>query len=257
MYNYYTGLKYSPKSAIGGITMTELELLERAKLYMERLANGINPLDGSAIGEEEVVNNVRLSRCFFYVADVLRQVIENGGVAPQPKQSKGSFALPMEKRRAFAFSNEPIIISEIVKRFNDLAADENVTKLTATVLTDWLVSIDMLAVERTPLGNSAKRPTSQGAALGITVQERNGMNGPYCAVVYDRTAQQFLVDNLDSALEMRRQMTENQGQPWSPEQDQFLRQMHQAGADVKQIALALKRNSTAVRARIKKLGFTQ
>lgn len=237
--------------------MTELELLERAKLYMERLANGINPLDGSAVGEEEVVNNVRLSRCFFYVADVLRQVIENGGVAPRPTQSKGPFALPMEKRKAFAFSDEPIIISEIAKRFNDLAVDENVTKLTSTALTDWLVSVDMLAVERTPLGNSAKRPTPQGAALGITVQERSGMNGPYCAVVYDRAAQQFLVDNLDAALEMRRQMTQNQGQPWSPEQDQLLRQLCGQGVDVKQIALTLKRNSAAIRARIKKLGLTQ
>ncbi len=237
--------------------MTELEVLERAKGYMEKLANGINPLDGSAIPENEVVNNVRLSRCFFYVADVLRQVIENGGVAPQPKRSKGPFALPMEKRRAFAFSDEPIIISEIVKRFNDLAAEEDVTKLTATVLTDWLVSIDMLAIERTAFGHSAKRPTPQGVALGITVQERNGVNGPYCAVVYDRAAQQFLVDNLDAALEMKRQKTENQGQPWSPEQDQCLSQMYQAGADVKQIAIALKRNSAAIRARIKKLGLAQ
>lgn len=62
--------------------MTELETLERAKIYMEKLANGINPIDGSVIPDEDVVNNVRLSRCFFYVSDVLRQVIENGGVTP-------------------------------------------------------------------------------------------------------------------------------------------------------------------------------
>ena len=68
--------------------MTELETLERAKIYMEKLANGINPIDGSVIPDEDVVNNVRLSRCFFYVSDVLRQVIENGGVTPQKKSKK-------------------------------------------------------------------------------------------------------------------------------------------------------------------------
>ena len=68
--------------------MTELETLERAKMYMEKLANGINPIDGSVIPDEDIVNNVRLSRCFFYVADVLRQVIENGGVTPQKKIPK-------------------------------------------------------------------------------------------------------------------------------------------------------------------------
>lgn len=49
--------------------MTELEIMERAKMYMEKLANGINPIDDSAVPEADIVNNVRLSRCFFYVAD--------------------------------------------------------------------------------------------------------------------------------------------------------------------------------------------
>ena len=65
--------------------MTELETMERARQYMEQLANGINPLDGSMIPDGEVVNQVRLSRCFFYVESVLRQVIENGGVVQAPK----------------------------------------------------------------------------------------------------------------------------------------------------------------------------
>ena len=68
--------------------MTELELLERAKMYMDKLANGINPLDDTFIPENDIVNNVRLSRCFFYVSDVLRQVIEKGGVTPKKKNPK-------------------------------------------------------------------------------------------------------------------------------------------------------------------------
>jgi hypothetical protein len=69
--------------------MTELEIMERARSYMEMLANGVNPLNGEYIPEDEVVNNVRLSRCFFYVADVLRQVIENGGVTAAKPVVKG------------------------------------------------------------------------------------------------------------------------------------------------------------------------
>ena len=96
--------------------MTELETLERAKMYMEKLANGINPVDGIPVPDEDVINNVRLSRCFFYVADVLRQVIENGGVSPQKKLKKVPFSLPVEKRSAFVFSTTPIPISEVSKR---------------------------------------------------------------------------------------------------------------------------------------------
>ena len=78
--------------------MTELETLERAKMYMEKLANGINPIDGSLIPDEDIVNNVRLSRCFFYVADVLRKVIDNGGVASQKKSKKEARMFFLSKR---------------------------------------------------------------------------------------------------------------------------------------------------------------
>ena len=33
--------------------MTELETLERAKMYMEKLANGINPIDDTVIPDED------------------------------------------------------------------------------------------------------------------------------------------------------------------------------------------------------------
>ena len=62
--------------------MTELEKIKRAKIYMDKLANGINPIDETMVPDEDVVNNVRISRCFFFVSDVLQQVIENGGTKP-------------------------------------------------------------------------------------------------------------------------------------------------------------------------------
>lgn len=235
--------------------MTEQETLQRAKMYMENLANGINPIDGSMIPDEDIVNNVRLSRCFFYVADVLGKVIENGGVMPRSKEKKEPFALPAGKRGDFAFSDEPLTITEIVKRMNDLVANENMVRLTTSVMQEWLLCIEALKTETTTEGRSAKRPTNRGSMLGICTETRNGMNGPYCVVVYNREAQQFLLDNIDAALEMYRQKTENQGQPWLPEQDQYLRELYQKGVDMKEIAATLKRNTGAIRARLKKLGI--
>ena len=83
--------------------MTELEKIEYAKSFIDKLANGINPIDGTQIPEGDIVNNVRLSRCFFYVSDILRQVIENGGVnAPQyaKRIKKLPFALTEEQKHA-------------------------------------------------------------------------------------------------------------------------------------------------------------
>ncbi len=69
--------------------MTDLEIMQRAKMYMDKLANGINPLDDSTLSENDIVNNVRISRCLFYVSDVLRQVMENGGTAAKKNSQRG------------------------------------------------------------------------------------------------------------------------------------------------------------------------
>lgn len=235
----------------------DMQTMERARQYMEQLANGINPLDGSMIPDGDVVNNVRLSRCFFYVEGVLRQVIENGGIlqAPKEKVKKRAFDLPMEKRNAFAYSSSPISISEITQRINDLVEKENVKKLTTTVLTGWLKNLGLLQTELGADGKNRTIPTAHGRSLGITTEERMGQYGMYLAVIYDLAAQKFILDNLDGAIREENAKTENESKPWSPEEDAYLREQFAQGVTTKDIGLVLKRTAGTVRSRLKKLGI--
>ena len=57
-----------------------IELLKHAKGYIEKMANGINPLTNEKIPDDELINNVRISRCLFYVNDILEDVLTNGGI---------------------------------------------------------------------------------------------------------------------------------------------------------------------------------
>ena len=68
--------------------MTEIEKIKYAKIFIDKLANGINPLDDSPVPENDIVNNVRLSRCFFYVSGSLSEVIEKGGTSNYPVKQK-------------------------------------------------------------------------------------------------------------------------------------------------------------------------
>lgn len=43
------------------------------------MANGINPLTDEKIPDNELINNVRISRCLFYVNDILGEILENSG----------------------------------------------------------------------------------------------------------------------------------------------------------------------------------
>ena len=88
--------------------MTELEKIAYAKSFIDKLANGINPIDDQPVAEYDVVNNVRLTRCFFYVSDILRQVIENGGITPPKKKAKSSFGITQEQLAQYPYSQLPI-----------------------------------------------------------------------------------------------------------------------------------------------------
>ena len=54
--------------------MTELEKIAYAKIYVDKLANGINPLTEQQLPDSDIINNVKISRCLFYVSAILGQV---------------------------------------------------------------------------------------------------------------------------------------------------------------------------------------
>lgn len=182
--------------------MNEIEKIAYAKSFVDKLANGINPIDNTPVKDDDVINNVRLSRCLFYVSDILRQVVENGGVIKSSKYL-APFSVSAEQLIHFSYSDAPISISEIAKRINDLINTDVMKKITHKDLTNWLISIDILKEEITPEGKTRKRPTINGAEIGISTEIRTGQKGTYTVVLYNKSAQQFIIDNLESVISLR------------------------------------------------------
>ncbi len=185
--------------------MTELEKLQRAKAYLEKLAEGIDPLSDLEMPGDGLLNQVRLSRCFFYVAGVLGQVVSNGGrVGAVRPEDMAEFSLSGAQREAFAFSREPVPVSRFTQMLND-AVDQAVTKkLPAGTVTGWLLEKGFLAETAGPGSRKSKKPTPQGERIGLSWQTRQGLRGEYDVTLYSEAAQHFLLDNLDSVLEYNR-----------------------------------------------------
>ncbi len=183
----------------GGIFMTEMETMERAKMYLDKLANGIDPLTDQPVKDEDVVNQVRISRCLFYVSDVLRQVIANGGIRPAAA-GKVPFVYDPEAMKRVEFSQTPLRIVEFCKRISGASGREG-TVLSYAPVCNWLEHIGMLEKRQNAEGKMSRMPTEQGNQIGIFVEERQGPQGMYTAVLYTEEAQRFIVDNLPAILE--------------------------------------------------------
>ena len=182
--------------------MTELETIQHAKNYLDKLAQGINPLTNEPVPEEELINNVRISRCFFFVSDVLRQVLENGGVGSKSRPKLPAFHIDHETLKRYDYSDEPLAISRITERINNLVDTTQMKKLSYNVIRNWLLEIGLLEEIELTDGTKKKSPTERGKEMGITLEHRVSQYGKeYDVVVYDRSAQQFIVDNLPELLE--------------------------------------------------------
>ncbi len=198
--------------------MTELEKIARAKMYIDKLANGIDPLNDQPVGEWDVVNQVRISRCFFYISEVLGKVLENGGVGaaydakpevyptqqPSKKQTRRRppFALTMQQREAFYPTEKPIPLSELARWIAHFSGVEDMRPLPSRKIKGWLVSVGLLQMRENAQGKARAFVTPEGFRNGISIEERSCPGGSYHTVLYDAKMQQLIMDNLDAILSM-------------------------------------------------------
>lgn len=102
------------------INLNENEKLLKAKSYLDKLANGINPITNGLASENDTINNIHISRCLFYVSDVLRNLIENNNNPQKKKNSKISFSVTPQQLADYVFDDNPITVTEITKKLNSL-----------------------------------------------------------------------------------------------------------------------------------------
>ena len=177
--------------------MTELEILERAKTYIDKMANGINPLTDEAIREDDFINNVRIARCLFYVSGVLGKVIDNGGeVKAAPKARKADFVLTEQQLSEFPYSSEPLALTALATRVNEFVANPEMKKMSYKNVAEKLLTAGVLEEYDYSDGTRRKRPTELGESLGLTMERRVNASGTaYDVVLYNKAAQRFVLEN--------------------------------------------------------------
>lgn len=243
------------KNTKGAITpMTDADRIKHARLYLDKLAHGISPLDDTPVPDGELLNNVHISRCLSYVTEVLDGLIEN---RPDyffyPK--KRPFEISDEQRADFEYSETPITVTEIARRLN-IAADVmgGETQLRYSGIIFWLVECGLLAAGET--GSDTKLPTELGREHGISTEERQGRDGStYIVAMYNEAAQRHIVDNIDAIVEAESRRFQMQGQRWRAEDDALIRTQCAKEVPLYEIALELRRSVASVRSRCRTLGI--
>ena len=152
--------------------MTELETMQRAKMYLDKLAQGIDPISGQEIPNDSVLNNVRLARCFFYVSGILDQVIANGG---RVISGEKNFYITQEEISRLQPSQEALRITQFADRITDGVHDPARKRLKATTITNWLIEKGFLEKRVDEAGKSKRLQESSWACLSGRCRGRPGL----------------------------------------------------------------------------------
>ena len=191
--------------------MTEYEKIAYAKMFIDKLANGINPLDDSPIPEEDIANNVRLSRCFFYVSGILQKEMdrERKKIPKEPKETKpkrAPFSITREQLEQFQYVSYPISASAIARKINFLVQEDidakKIKSLSHKQITHWMVSIGMIEYRKWEDGTSKRFPSVDGEAIGLVAGEWESYGRRIPVVYYTEEAQRFIIDHLDAIVQV-------------------------------------------------------
>ena len=180
----------------------DMKKLETAIVYLQRIADGNNPINNLPADEDSVLNNPNVIRCMYFVKEILQEVKKNGGCIGKKKtKNSGKLSFPIEATKMFSFRAEKPI-SKFTEQINEVIDAKMYKKVSYKSISDWLKKNDFLKDEYDQVQNkTVTTATEKGVQIGIRSIKRARDDGrEYTVNMYGKQAQEYIVQNLDNIL---------------------------------------------------------
>ena len=179
----------------------DMKKLETAIVYLQRIAEGNNPINNTPADEDAVLNNPNVIRCMFFAKEVLEEVKRNNGYIGKKSKKSDKIDFPIEVLASFSYKEDKAI-SKFVEQINE-TVDENVyKKVNYKTITQWLKLNGFLQEEYSQeFCKNITVPTEKGCQIGIRSERRNSSRGvEYMLVIYGKQAQEYIVRNMEKII---------------------------------------------------------
>ena len=111
--------------------LVDVKKLETAILYVQRIADGKNPVNNMPANEDSILNNPNVTRCMFFVKEVLEEVRHNDGYIGRKAKKIVKQPFPVENLAEFVYKEDKPI-TKLVGQFNEMADMDIYKKLRYT-----------------------------------------------------------------------------------------------------------------------------
>lgn len=177
----------------------KIEKLQQAKMYIDCLINGIDPIRNTR-ADADTLYNEHVLDCFKYISDVLAGYIYKEEC--RTKKRATDFFITDEQRANLTVFSYNCKVSEIANEINRVTAVNDTNKLSATWICAWLETEGYLCKSEL----RSRITTDKGKQLGIFTEYRELDNGRnYYINFYNGQAQRFVYDHIDDIVTLRKE----------------------------------------------------
>lgn len=190
--------------------MDKARIIAHTKLYMDLLAQGIDPISKQRITDDSVVLQERMKKCFAFVSEVFGEMLENNGFVALTEQdaqrcrvviSKAEFSLSEEQIHEISVSTKPISPNEFLRRVNKVVDQQYMEKLSAKSVNAWLLSQGYIVESKFPatINRTVRKPSDTAAQIGIREEETVDPTTGEAKrqMVFSLQAQAYLLEHLE------------------------------------------------------------
>jgi hypothetical protein len=194
--------------------MEKIELVERAKMYLKLLSEGVNPVTGDEIPGDSAFLDEKVIRCFSFISQVLDEYIELSGKVEKLESEKDKTTIVVPKKQEFAItqeqcdsiklSKEPITVLSFMRNINSVIDSGSMEKLTSTRINKWLSKRGFVTTTKvqTMVSKTVYKPSDFAMKIGIVEEEiLDKKSGEVKAQIkLEESAQLFIIENLEEII---------------------------------------------------------
>ena len=194
--------------------MEKIELIERAKMYLKLLSDGVHPVSGDLIPGDSAFMDEKVKRCFLFISQILDEYVELSEKVERLEADKEKATVVIAKKQEFSItqeqcdsiklSKEPLSVLAFMKNVNSVIDSDNMEKLSSTRINKWLSEKGLVTTEKvqTVVNKTVYKPSDFATRIGIVEEEFvDKKSGEVKAQIkLSESAQLFIIENLDEII---------------------------------------------------------
>lgn len=178
-----------------GMKMQERDKIQKAREVLLKIAHGTNPITGNEMEGEAFLNDPRIIRCFYFVADILQNVL-NGSYS---NRKYAVFAITPEQKSRVTLPEGKIGVSVFSKCINEVL-EMTSKQLSGLEVNKRLKQMNILGETVNSEGKSATTTNENSVKFGFELEHKVFNNREYDMVVMNDHGKKYLLENLETIM---------------------------------------------------------